>query len=483
MSQGFTSACRPAGLRVRSARHLVAVVCWFAITTTAYAAEKPPFAPDPGAPAVAQSSVSATIQIGMRALDDALEARVPRRLVSINDRETECWHKRILGREIDVDCVYSGFVERVGGIPLRAEGGRLTAATPLFGSMEAQGVGRLVSRIHGSAQGQMTVFASARPQLRKDWSVSLDMSDGFRRTEPPVLTILGFRVNMTRYVEPQIRKQLARVKGDFEAKMRAIRIRGKAASAWRQAFVTMPILDQPSVTLQTIPQSVAFSGLRIRSNMLEGSIEMAVTTQTTVGAAPPFVTPTPLPPLGNDVAEPGKFSLIVPVGIHYDLVRQQVQDLLAARAQTGGMKIQEVTVYPSVGKLIIGLRISGSGDDAGEWVYLTASPQVDVGAQVLQFANLALTTDSSASPGSPLAGLLGDPTLIQGLQQQLKVTLKDKMQAIIASANVRLNRPLADGFRSEGNLAVAGFSRVSLLSDEVRIEFRAAGDLRLLYGL
>ena len=140
-------------------------------------------------------------------------------------------------------------------------------------------------------------------------------------------------------------------------------------------------------------------------------------------------------------------------------------------------------MYPSVGKLIIGLRISGSGDDAGEWVYLTASPQVDVGAQVLQFANLALTTDSSASPGSPLAGLLGDPTLIQGLQQQLKVTLKDKMQAIIASANVRLNRPLADGFRSEGNLAVAGFSRVSLLSDEVRIEFRAAGDLRLLYGL
>jgi len=262
---------------------------------TLHAAERPPLIPDTAPTTVAQSSISATIEIGLRALSDALEARVPKRLVDVTDRTSECWHRRIFGREIDIDCEYSGYVERVGGIPLRAENGRLTAATPLFGSLSAQGVGRLVSRIHGSAEGEMTVYASARPQLRRDWSVALDMSDGFRWTEPPVLTILGFRVDLARYVEPQIQKQLARLKDDFEAKMRDLDIRSKAASAWRQAFVTIPLLDQPSITLQTIPQSLAFSGLRVRNTMLEGSLEMIVTTQTTIGAAPPFVTPVPLP--------------------------------------------------------------------------------------------------------------------------------------------------------------------------------------------
>jgi len=471
--------------RYRSGKHLAALLCWAGLSGAACAADKPPVSPDPVVPSVAQSSISASIEIGMHALDEALESRVPRRLVSINDRTTECWHKRILGRQIDVDCVYSGYVERVGGIPLRAEGGRLTAATPLFGAMQAQGIGGpLVSRIHGSGEGQMTVFASARPQLRRDWSVALDMSEGFRWTEPPVMTVLGFRIDMTRYIEPQIKKQLSRVQADFEEKVRAIGVRDKAASAWRQAFLTVPLLDDPSVTLQTAPQSMAFSGIRVRNNMLEGSIEMNVTTETTVGGAPPFITPTPLPPLGTDVSEPGQFSLIVPVGIRYDLIRQKLQDAVAARLQNGGLKLQDASVYPSAGKLVAALQLAAAADDGkSDWVYLTATPQLDADGQVLQLADLAFTSDSTAPEGSPLATLLRDPGLIQMLQQQVRLTLKDRMQAIIASANAKLTRPLADGFRSEGNLAAAGLSKIALLPDQVRVEFRASGNLRILYGL
>ena len=465
-------------------RGIASLLLFAAVSSPAFAIEAPPLSPDQVTPAIAPSSISATIQIGMSALDRAVERRVPRRIASFNDKVTECWHRRILGREVDVDCVYSGYVERVGGVPLRAEGGRLTAATPLFGTVSAQGTGRFTSRLHGTAEGQLTVFASARPRLRPDWSVSLDISEGFRWTEPPTLTILGFRINLERYVEPRIRAQLGRLKGDFEAKLKTLDIRGKAERAWQQAFATVPIMDTPAIWLRTTPQSMAFSGIRVRRDMLEGSIAMTGTAETGIGTAPPPPSPTPLPRFDSDVEEPGQFSMIVPVTISYDLIRQKLSDLLAARAQGAGLKLDEVSVYPSAGKLVAALRLSAgeSGKDAAR-AYFTATPQVDADAQTMQLADPALVADPALAAEAQLANFLNDPALMQTLRQDLRVALPAGQQAIIASANARLTRPLADGFRSEGHLTSAGLSRILLLSDGVRLDLRASGELRILYGL
>ncbi len=160
---------------------------------------------------------------------------------------------------------------------------------------------------HGTAEGQMTVYASARPQLLPDWSVSLDMSEGFRWTEPPTLTILGFHINLQRYVEPRIRDQLARIKTEFEAKVRALDVRGKAefrpgAKPSKQCRSS----TRRQSVLQTTPQSMAFSGIRVRSDMLEGSVEIRETTETLIGSQPPTVARrrcrepiTTSPPRGN----------------------------------------------------------------------------------------------------------------------------------------------------------------------------------------
>ncbi len=65
----------------------------------------------------------------------------------------------------------------------------------------------------------------------------------------------------------------------------------------------------------------------------------------------------------------------------------------------------------------------------------------------------------------------------------MRLAFQTEWQAILASANARLTRPLADGFRSEGNLTSAGLSKVALLPDGLRIDLRASGDLRILYGM
>ncbi|EKS33236.1 DUF4403 family protein [Afipia clevelandensis] len=452
--------------------------------SVAFADGKPPLAADTPPAATADSSISATVQFSLSALDRAIERKVPRQLATIDDSGRSCWSRRILGRMVNIDCEYSGSVQRTGPISLHAEEGRLIAAIPLFGSVSGQGIGRFARLLHGTGEGQLTVYATARPQLRRDWSVSLDMTEGFRWQEPPTLQILGFRIDLTRYIEPKIQAQVSRVRRDAAASVAAMNIRGKAEAAWQQAFSTVKILDAPAIWLKTTPRTVAFSGTHARGDILEGAIEMAGTSETFVGQQPSASVPTPLPALGSDVTNPGGFSVILPVTISYDQIREKIQAVMTARAQTGGPQVQDISVYPSSGKLVMGLHLT-SADTAsgGAWIYLTATPQVDANTQTVQFGDLAVVPDSSTAASSPLAALFNDPALLQDLRQQAGLAFQSEWQTLLASANARLTRPLTGGFRSEGNLASAGLSQVSLLPDGIRIDLRASGHLKILYGM
>jgi hypothetical protein len=449
-------------------------------STATFAADKPPLIADKKVPASTSSSVSATLQFSLSSLDRALERKIPRRLASINDRGSSCWHRRILGRMVNIDCEYSGYVERTGPVSLRAENGRLVATMPLFGTVSGQGIGRFARLLHGTGEGALTVYATSRPQLRPDWSVALDMSEGFRWQEPPVLQILGFRIDLTRYIEPKIRAQISSVQRDAAKSVAAMNIRGKAESAWRQMFTPVKIIDSPAVWLTMTPSSVAFAGMRARGDALEGSIEIAGSTATTIGSEPPSMTPTPLPALTRDVENPGQFSVIVPIDINYDQIRQKIQSFMTARTQSGGPGVKEISVYPSAGKIVAGLHLEPGGNtNRDAWIYITATPAVDANAQTLQFSDLSVA--AGAEDGSSTA--FGDPAFLQALQQQLSQTFQAEWQAALASANTRLSRPLGDGFRSEGHLASAGLSGISLLADGIRVNLRASGELRILYGL
>src|SRR5215475_9526898 len=103
----------------RQSLHATTLLLLASVSTTAFAADKPALAPDQPAPATAPSKMSATVEFSLGTLDRALERKVPRRLTSIEDRGSECWHRRILGREVDIDCEYSGYVDRVAPISLR----------------------------------------------------------------------------------------------------------------------------------------------------------------------------------------------------------------------------------------------------------------------------------------------------------------------------------------------------------------------------
>lgn len=437
---------------------------------------------DPISLMAAQAKISASIEFALPALDRALERHVPRRLATFNDRATLCWHRRILRREVDIDCEYSGFVERTGPISLRAEHGRLSAAVPLYGMVSGQGIGRFARLLRGTADGQLTVYATARPRLRPDWTASLDVNEGFRWEQPPILRILGFAVNLTRFVEPRVREQLQRVQADAAANLRSLDLRGKAETAWRHAFQAVKIIDAPEVWLQMAPQTVAFAGMHAHGNVLEGSLEITGMATTTIGPEPAAIAPTPLPALGTDVTEPGRFEIVLPVNVDYDAVRAKIQEV-ATGINDIGPALREIKVRPSADKVVIGLRLAGAdaADKDGDWLYLTATPRLDAEKQTIAFPEIAVST-SKQTDATPAAALLEDDHFLQSLRQQLQVRYQAELDKIMASANARLTRSLGDGFRSEAHLTSSGVGNIQLLASGMRLDLRAGGDLKILYG-
>ena len=445
---------------------------------SAFAGDKPPVIPDTPSSLTTASRVSATIEFGLPAIASAIERDIPRRVATIDER-IGCVNKRVLVFRIRANCDVDGFVDR-GAMSLYGRGDHVSGSIPIFGTIEGQGANRFTSRIHGDAEGKAMVEVEGRPKLSKDWSIDLNFSDSFHWTEPPVLHVLGRDISLTKYAEPSIRKQLGRIRQHAQEAARRLDLHDKAAKAWEQAFQPVQISEDPPVWLQVTPASAAFAGVHANAKNLSGSLELTGTAQTLVGQAPSAVTPTPLPPLGSEISDPGTFDILLPVRVNFDALRDKIMQVVAA--SKAAPIVKEMQIYPSSGKLVIGVRVVKPADTdpaAGEWLYLSAALNVDPGQQSIRISNLA--GDSSLPDGSEAAQL--QHQILDQLKNIPDVGYGLAYQNLLNAANERLNRPLKNGFRMEGQLSSAKLDSIQLLADGVSVALRVSGGLKIVYGM
>jgi Domain of unknown function (DUF4403) len=461
----------------RSACAGLAALALAGLSSTAFAAEQPPLAPDTVAPFTTDSRISATIEFGLRALASDIDENIPRRLATIDER-VSCVHRRVLFWRINANCDIYGYVERSGGVSLYGRGDRVYGSVPIYGALEGQGANRFTARIHGETEASATIEAEARPELTRDWSLALNFSDGFRWSEPPVLHVMGREIPLANYAEPRIRAELGVVRERALAAARRLNLHEKAETAWRHAFEPIQLSDNPQVWLQLTPQNAAFAGVRADGRVLSGSLELSGTAETLVGQQPPAVTATALPALGRDVSHPGAFDVILPVRIGYDVLKDKITQAVSAIPPVSGLSVRDVQVYPSSGKLVVGLRLAKPSDtdaSAGQWVYLTGAIQVDEAGHAVRLSDLAAVTDDEGAAAviNPLIAKLREGSVDYGIAYD----------NLLNAANAKLTRPLKDGFRMEGHLSSARLEKVYLPADGIVIALRASGDLKILYGM
>lgn len=449
------------------------------LPSIAFAAEKPAYSPDAATPLVTTSRISATVELGLPALAAAIERDIPKRLATIDER-INCVHRHVFIFRVNANCDVWGFVDRTSPVSLYGRGDRVFGAVSIHGAAEGQGANRFTARIRSETEARATIEVEARPELRRDGSLQLNISDSFHWSEHPYLHVLGREFDLAPYVEPNIRTQLGRIRSRALAAARALDLHGKAETAWRHAFDPIKISKDPPIWLQLIPQTAAFAGVRADGKVLWGSLELTGSAETLIGQQPPAVTATALPPLGAAVAEPGTFDVILPVRINYEAVKEKVSQAIAA-VPAQNTSVREVQIYPSSGKLVVGLRIAKSSDadpNADQWIYLSAQPKVDADNRTFGLSEIGLTTSSEDSQ-------------IGSAVQQLAAQLKNgsnldygiSYQNLLMAANERLTRPLKDGFRMEGHLDSARLGKVHLLREGILIALHASGGLKIVYGL
>ena len=470
----------PDPFRIVHSRKLVGFIALVltALAQAALAADKPPLAPDPPTPLATTSRVSATIEFGLPALAKAIEQDIPKRLATIDER-VNCVHRRVLMFRVNANCDVFGFVNRTSGVSLYGRGDRVYGAVSIYGAAEGQGANRFTARIRGQTEARATIEAEARPALRKDWSLDLNFSDSFHWSEAPYLHVLGREVDLAPYVEPRVRTQLARVRSRALAAARKLNLRDKAAAAWIHAFEPMKLADEPPVWLQVTPQSAGFAGVRANDKVLSGSLELSGTALTSIGQQAASVAPTPLPSLGTDVAAPGTFDVILPVRIGYDAIKDRISQAIAA-LPAQDTKLREVQVYPSTGRLVIGLRLANTSDsdpNAGQWSYLAAALKVDDGNKSIGLGDLDVALRDGGQTDTTLQQIIAQ------LKQAVNIDYGVSYQNLLMAANQRLTRPLKDGFRMEGKLSSIQFDKTLLLADGMTLALRASGELKILYGM
>jgi hypothetical protein len=294
-----------------------------------------------------------------------------------------------------------------------------------------------------------------------------------------VLHVMGREIPLSNYAEPRIRAVLGVVRERALAAARRLDLHDKAETAWRHAFDPVRLSDNPEVWLQLTPQNAAFAGVRADGRVLSGSLELSGAAETFVGQKPPAVTATALPSLGRDVSQPGAFDVILPVRIGYDVLKDKITQAVSALPPVAGMSVRDVQVYPSSGKLVVGLRVAKASDtdtNAGQWIYLTGAVQVDADGHAVHLSDLAAVTDDEA------AAAVINP-IIAKLRDSMSVDYGIAYDNLLNAANAKLRRPLKDGFRMEGHLSSAKLEKVYLPADGIVIALQASGDLKILYGM
>jgi hypothetical protein len=229
-----------------------------------------------------------------------------------------------------------------------------------------------------------------------------------------------------------------------------------------------------NVWLRMTPLSVAFAGLRTTSDVLEGAIEFSGPVETDFGAVAPTVSPTALPQLGSDVSNPGHFEFLVPLTLSYRVLREVVQPVASQAFNT---TVKDVDVYPSNGKLVIGLQFdnppAGVNATPDGWIYLTAQIKPDT-------AGTSFMVDE-AQVISDVPNGIDVSKVMDALRQKLLADYKPQYDAMVQQANAKLTRDLGSGFKSEGSFTSANVEKIVLLKDNIEIIARATGTLRVVY--
>ena len=267
---------------------------------------------------------------------------------------------------------------------------------------------------------------------------------------------------------------------------------------WRPIAIPVDGVGEKPFFLNIVPETFAFSSLRIVDDAVEFAVRAGVKAQLNETAV--ATDPLPLPAVEALVADRSLLSVALTAQVSYARLAEVLKPAVVGQSFTGAtpagevkIRVEDVDVYPSDGRVVVGAKIRadlpGRFFDTRGWVYLIARPMVDDSGTVVRFGELTYATVIDNALWQAFATVF-DEQIRQTLQQSAQIDLRPTLTTQAGALTRQINAASFPGGRIEAhrpearlvNMDVDTTQLVAAATAELRFEVVLEGDGKTAAG-
>ncbi len=438
------------------------------------------------------SNFSIQSDINLAAIRQELEKSIQGTIATFRGGSGGCVKKKILFAKVSIGCNWWGEVRKTGAIRLTGNGEVLSFQMPVHAWIRAK---TRKLGIRETAEMDVTVMATARPKITRDWKLELNLDSDFRWDRRAEMRLFGLiKVSLGTVAGKEIRKQLAKLNKKAEESVQKINIKEKAAESWKKLFLPFKISSNPSIWIRPEPKSVGFSGISITNDIMHMTAGVKASVDTFVGNEPEAIAPAPLPQLALSVEKPGTFTAKLPIFVSYKALEAELEKVMKLNKQTAPIPdspdilvtLKDIEIYPSNGRIAVGVRFSADlpdkrFDTSGK-VYLVGKPVIDNKSRIFKVKEFNFTETTDNDLVNVIVTVLR-PAIRDRIQAKLIYGYSSDYNSLMKQAKAALTKELGNGLRTEGMLNDISVGSFFLLKDQIQINLIGHGNFAILYGL
>ena len=348
--------------------------------------------PDSPAPPLEPSTVALEVAVPLSVLQARIAERIPDVLVDETGKEAKA------GFRMDLR------VSRTGVPTIAEAAGLLQITLPLTIDAKlyrGKRADRRAKRDKEAPRG-MTVDAALALSVGLDltvedpWVLGGDATIRTVWTDDPVLQVGPVKVPVRKAIDKALAKKLPEIEQRVEARLRETStLRTALTRAWTDLSTPRPLPEGGWLHLS--PTSLALGDLTVREGALRVPVGLAAQVRV-VPEEPPGVV-APLPDPGSPVDASG-LRVAARVALAWEDLAERIGDRVVGttvESAVGTLAIDEVRVYPSGGRVAVGLSVRAVALGATEtgWLWVLAHPALQEADLVLDALDFVVESQGS----------------------------------------------------------------------------------------
>jgi hypothetical protein len=421
------------------------------------------------------SYVSARLVLDLRPFLAELEAKVPRRIGSIEkSKRLQVSNKAWVAPELTRGPFRISFNENTVTVSTIFEYRAKAWFKPLL-------IEQSVSCGMGDERPRIRVSIATTYDLTPDWRLKTHTKllrlEPASETERDQCEITFLKIDVTSKVagatEDAVRKALT----DLDQRMARISLRRPVEGLWEKIKRPIPIA-QGTLWLHIRPREVSLGKVTAGDSNLVARLDLLASPRIISGPRPADDTIS-LPDLGRTAAESDTAVVMMEGLLIYAAANKLLADVLVGKVVGSGWKrvrVEDVSMLPAGrGRVVMVLRVSGRANGV---INMVGAPQYDPKLDRITVPDLTFDVKSQGYLERLAGWLLGGPFL-RDLRRQAAFPAAGLLGQAVELANRELNRELSDGVYLRGTLSAARTMHVQATRRGLVAQARGTGRLWL----